>query len=38
MRVNISLEWYFGGRMVYRFSVQDIEKQLAGLIFDLNVY
>ena len=38
MRVNTSLEWYFGGRMVYRFSVQDIEKQLAGLIFDLNVY
>jgi len=37
MKINTSLEWYFGEKAVYRFSVQDIEKQLAGLIFDLNV-
>lgn len=37
MMINTSLEWFFGEKPVYRFSVKDIEKQLAGLIFDLNV-
>ncbi len=36
MIINSSLEWYFGGKPVYRFSLNNFEKELYSIIFTLN--
>lgn len=37
MIINSSLEWYFAGKPVYKFSLNNFEKELYSMIFTLNV-